>query len=240
MHRRCRMGSLALAVACALPIGAAAQVPAESSHMTLVGHVDMTSGGEGFAMKVTGDGHRLLYVAHESGPHCFSIVDVTNPAQPSLIRTSDDFPWRPSKKRATQLSDLRFGELFDAHIQTLATTLRPGTIAGYRITARRFLSYLQTDFPHLQQLAELRRDPHLFGWFRRLCQQEPSLSNTTRQAYLLQLRRLLDDLAFAGHPLQPGLILTEDLPPRPQYLPSSPWQKWVFLSGDLLETLFKM
>jgi site-specific recombinase XerD len=138
--------------------------------------------------------------------------------QPGLIRTKEDFQWRVSKK-PTQISDLRFGELFDARIQTLATTLRPGTIAGYRITARRFLSYLQTDFPHLQQLAELRRDPHLFGWFRRLCQQEPSLANTTRQAYLLQLRRLLDDLACAGHPLQPGLILTEDLPPRPQYLP---------------------
>jgi hypothetical protein len=147
------------------------------------------------------------------------LVAAGHSLQPSLIRTNEDFPWRLLKKRATQLSDFRFGELFDARIQTLATTLRPGTIAGYRITARRFLSYLQTDFPHLQQLGELRRDPHLFGWFRRLCQQEPSLSNTTRQPYLLQLRRLLDDLAFAGHPLQPGLILTEDLPPRPQYLP---------------------
>ena len=136
----------------------------------------------------------------------------------SLIR-AEDFPPRLSKKRAAQLSDFRFGELFEARIQTLATTLRPGTIPGYRITARRFLSYLQTDFPQMQQLAELRRDPHLFGWFRRLCQQEPSLSNSTRQAYLLQLRRLFDDLACAGHPLQPGLILTEDLPPRPQYLP---------------------
>src|SRR5437763_10636171 len=36
---------------------------------------------------------------------------------------------------------------------------------------------------------------------------------------MLQLRRLLDDLACAGHGLQPGLILTEDLPPRLQYLP---------------------
>jgi hypothetical protein len=147
------------------------------------------------------------------------LVAAGHSLEPRLIRTKEDFPRRPSKKRATQLSDLRFGELFDTRIQTLATTLRPGTIAGYRITARRFLSYLQTDFPHLQQLAELRRDPHLFGWFRRLCHQEPSLSNTTRQNYLLQLRRLLDDLALAGQPLQPGLILTEDLPPRPQYLP---------------------
>jgi len=146
------------------------------------------------------------------------LVAAGHSLQPSLI-LAQDFPRRLSKKRADPLSDLRFGELFDARIQTLATTLRPGTIAGYRITARRFLSYLQTDFPQIQQLAELRRDPHLFGWFRRLCQQEPSLSNTTRQNYLLQLRRLLEDLACAGHPLQPGLILTEDLPPRPQYLP---------------------
>jgi hypothetical protein len=62
-------------LACALPAVATAQVPAESSHMTLVRHVDMVSGGEGFAMKLTRDGRRLLYVAHESAPHCFSIVD---------------------------------------------------------------------------------------------------------------------------------------------------------------------
>jgi site-specific recombinase XerD len=85
--------------------------------------------------------------------------------------------------------------------------------------ARHFLSYLQTDFPQLLHLSELCRDPHLFGWFRRLCQQDPPLSNATRQDYLLHLRRLLVDLAYAGHPLQPGLILTADFPPRPEYLP---------------------
>jgi site-specific recombinase XerD len=85
--------------------------------------------------------------------------------------------------------------------------------------ARHFLAYLQTDFPQLLHLSELRRDPHLFGWFRRLCEQDPPLSNVTRRRYLLDLRRLLVDLAFAGHPLQPNLILTEDFPPRPEYLP---------------------
>jgi site-specific recombinase XerD len=146
------------------------------------------------------------------------LVAAGHSLQPSLI-LPEDFPRRLSKKRAAQLSDFRLGELFEARIHTLSTTLRPSTIAGYRTTARRFLSYLQTDFPQMQQLAELRRDPHLFGWFRGLCQPEPSLANTTRQAYLFQLRRLLDDLAWAGHPMQPGLILPEDLPPRPQYLP---------------------
>jgi site-specific recombinase XerD len=146
------------------------------------------------------------------------LVAAGHSLQTSLIRTKEDFQWRLSNK-PNPLSDLRFGELFDTRIQTLATTLRPSTVAGYRTTARCFLSYLQTDFPHLQQLAELRRDPHLSGWLRCLCQQEPSLSNTTRQNYLLQLRRLFEDLTCAGHPLQPGLILSEDLPPRPQYLP---------------------
>jgi len=139
--------------------------------------------------------------------------------QPSLV-LAEDFPARPQPKLIRrQLSNLPFGKLFEAHIQILATTLRPGTIAHYRTTARGFLSYLQTDFPHLQQLADLHRDPHLFGWFRHLCQKDPPLCNTTRQEYLLHLRRLLEDLAATGSPLQPGLIRPEDLPPRPHYLP---------------------
>jgi hypothetical protein len=56
--------------------------------MTLVGHVDLTSGGEGFAMKSAG-GRRLLYFAHESGPHCFSVIDVTDPARAAIVRTVD-------------------------------------------------------------------------------------------------------------------------------------------------------
>jgi len=146
------------------------------------------------------------------------LIAAGHPLQPGLI-LAEDLPLRRPKKRAPQLSHFRFGELFDTRIQTLSTTLRPGTIAGYRITARHFLSYLEADFPQMQQLLELRRDPHLFGWFRRLCQQEPSLNNKTRQAHLLQLRRLFDDLACAGHSVPPGLILNDDLPPQPQYLP---------------------
>jgi site-specific recombinase XerD len=145
-----------------------------------------------------------------------------HPLQPNLILPEDLPPRRRGQQNGhikPHLSDLRFGEIFQTHIQTLATTLRLGTIASYRATVRSFLCYLQTDFPQLLQLCELRRDPHLFGWFRRLCEQDPPLSNATRQDRLLNLRRLFHDLAFAGHPLQPDLILTEDLPPRPQYLP---------------------
>jgi site-specific recombinase XerD len=127
----------------------------------------------------------------------------------------------PSPLRRTDygLPHPTLGKIFETHIQTLATTLRPSTIRRYHYTARRFLSFLQTHFPQLQQLSELRRDPHWLAWLRSLCEQQPSLSNATRQGYLLNLGRLLKDLAYQGHPLPPELILPEDFPPRPRYLP---------------------
>jgi site-specific recombinase XerD len=146
-----------------------------------------------------------------------------HPLQPGLILLGD-FPAPPRlpqqiRRTSDRLPRLLFGEIFDARIQTLITTLRPSTIHHYRGVVCHFLTCLQTDFPQVRQLSELRRDPHLLGWFRRLCQQDPPLSNVTRQDYLLNLRRLLHDLASEGHPLQPGLILPEDFPRIPHYLP---------------------
>jgi site-specific recombinase XerD len=110
-------------------------------------------------------------------------------------------------------------QIFEAHIQTLALTLRPDTVGGYRGVTRRFLSYLHASFPRLRRLSQLRRDPHLFGWFRSLCEEQPPLSNKTRINLLLCLRRLLEDLAANGHSLSSDLIRREDFPPSPHYLP---------------------
>jgi site-specific recombinase XerD len=108
--------------------------------------------------------------------------------------------------------------MFDAHLQTLATTLRRSTMDSYRGVVRHFLSYLRTDFPHLCELSQLRRDPHLLGWFRQLCKHHPPLANRTRRHCLQLLRRLLYDFAVQGH-LPAGLILVHDFPPQPRYLP---------------------
>src|SRR5207237_1247903 len=110
-------------------------------------------------------------------------------------------------------------QIFEAHIQTLALTLRPDTVSGYRGAARRFLSYLHATFPRVRRLSQLRRDPHLLGWFRSLCEQQPPLSNKTRINLLLCLRRLLEDLTDHGHSLSPDLIRGEDFPTQPRYLP---------------------
>jgi len=101
----------------------------------------------------------------------------------------------------------------------LALTLRRDTVTNYRCVRRRFLPYLHTTFPRVSRLSQLRRDPHLLGWFRWLCEQKPPLCNKTRGDYLLGLRRLLDDLTANGHRIQPDLIRREDFPPQPQYLP---------------------
>lgn len=110
-------------------------------------------------------------------------------------------------------------QIFEAQIRTLALTLRPSTLGCYRSVARRFLAYLRTAFPHLPRPSQLRRDPHLLGWFRSLCEGQPPLSNKARFNYLVLLRRLLEDLAVNGHPLPPDLIRQEDFPPQPLYLP---------------------
>jgi len=125
----------------------------------------------------------------------------------NLIRR-EDFPPRARHLR-----------IFEAHLQTVAPTLRPSTVSPYRGTARYFLAYLQAAFPHVSRLSQLRRDPHLLGWFRWLCERQPPLGNEVRFQHLLRLRRLLDDLAANLHPLRPDLIRREDFPPRARHLP---------------------
>ena len=110
-------------------------------------------------------------------------------------------------------------ETLNNQLQILATVLQPKTVMNYRYTIRRFLSYLHADFPQLRRLPQLRRDPHLLGWFRSLCEQNPPLCNNTRLNHLTCLSRVLHDLALNGHSLPPGLILPEDYPPKLRYLP---------------------
>ena len=110
-------------------------------------------------------------------------------------------------------------QIFETQVQTLSLTLQLSTVRNYRSVFHRFLAYLRGAFPKVHRLSHLRRNPHMLGWFRWLCDQDPPLSNHTCEEHLLCLRRLLDDLALQGHPLQPGLIIRADFPVRPEYLP---------------------
>jgi site-specific recombinase XerD len=101
----------------------------------------------------------------------------------------------------------------------MAATLRPRTIKNYRVHANRFLRYLHRNHPDLHTPGQLQRKPHILGWLRSLAQENPPLSNKSRRAALISIRRLLDDLADNGYPLANALILSQDLPPRDLYLP---------------------
>ncbi len=110
-------------------------------------------------------------------------------------------------------------QIFEVQVQTLSLTLQPFTVVKYQYVARRFVGYLRANFPEVRRLSQLRRDPHMLGWFRWLCELRPPVGNHTREQRLLCLRRLIEDLAAQGHRLQPGLIIREDFPVRPEYLP---------------------
>ena len=65
---------------------------AMSKNMRLLGHNDLGgfgNGGEGMALQQTRDGRRVLYIAHESAPKNFSVVDVTQPTSPTMLAQTE-------------------------------------------------------------------------------------------------------------------------------------------------------
>jgi len=60
----------------------------QKKNMRLISHSQLNgfgNCGEGFALKQLPDGRRVLFIAHESAPIDFSVVDVTNPSEPQVI-----------------------------------------------------------------------------------------------------------------------------------------------------------
>jgi len=114
-------------------------------------------------------------------------------------------------------------EALRARVRLLATTLRPATVRQYEHTVRRFMGYLRHRFPDVRRASQLRRDPHLLGWFEYLWTWRKNsgkpLLATTRAAQLIRLRKLFDLLADHAFPPPPGLLLSEDIPRPDQVLP---------------------
>jgi len=57
-------------------------------NLRVVGHSDINGagkGGEGLALKQYGT-RTVLFLAHESGPQCFSVIDVTVPGKPVVLK----------------------------------------------------------------------------------------------------------------------------------------------------------
>jgi site-specific recombinase XerD len=82
------------------------------------------------------------------------------------------------------------------------------------------LIYLGEDHPPVCSLDQLRRDPHILGWFAYLRSHTPPLAQAFYLRHLLYLRSILEELAQTAQlPDLIHLIRREDLPRTPQRLP---------------------
>jgi hypothetical protein len=88
-YQRILWTAAVLPAAAALPAQADPIPPvAEASNMQVIGHSDLNGagkGGEGLALRQYPDGRRMLFLAHESAPMCFSVIDVTRPEDPKVV-----------------------------------------------------------------------------------------------------------------------------------------------------------
>ena len=107
---------------------------------------------------------------------------------------------------------------FQRAIDSLTAALSPASVRQYRAVARSFLIYLGEQHPAVGSLNQLRRDPHVLGWFVDLRSQ--NLVPAVYIARLLLMRCILQELAWnAQLPDLAHLIRREDSPRPPQRLP---------------------
>jgi site-specific recombinase XerD len=110
--------------------------------------------------------------------------------------------------------------VFDRAVDSLSAALSPETARHYRGTARNFLRYLGADYPDVNRLQQLRREPHLLGWMSRLRSQARPLSTASYINQLIALRSLFNELAWTEQLAELArLIRREDIPRSPQRLP---------------------
>ena len=110
--------------------------------------------------------------------------------------------------------------LFRRAIDSIVAALAPDSGRHYRGTARNFLIYLETDYPDVRALDQLRRDPHILGWLAQLHSQTPPLATAYYINRLIHLRGILHALAWSEQlPHLAHLFRREDIPRAPQRLP---------------------
>ena len=88
------------------------------------------NGGEGIGLVDRG-GRRFLFIAHESAPRNFTIVDVSDPRRPDVVRTVD-LPHQ--EVRSNSLSISASGELMAVAYQVRRPGLQPAGVELFDIT----------------------------------------------------------------------------------------------------------
>jgi integrase len=110
--------------------------------------------------------------------------------------------------------------LFQRAAQSLTTSLNHDAFRFYNGTIRNFLNFLGAQYPQVQSLQQMRRDPHILAWFTFLRSHQPPLATITYSTHLIHLRCMLEELAWTEDlPALAYLVLRQDTPRREHYLP---------------------
>jgi integrase len=105
---------------------------------------------------------------------------------------------------------------FQRAVESLTAAQVWDSARQYHGTARDFLIYLGDDHPAVRLFDQLRRDPHILGWFAHLRPLAPAVYISR----LMHLRRILQELAWTAQlPELAHLIRREDSPRPRQRLP---------------------
>ncbi len=113
------------------------------AHHELAGHGGL---GEGISMQLTGDGRRILWLAHEAAPKNFSGVDVTDPRNPKLIVQTD----LPHMKLRSNSLDV-VGNIMAVAYQASAVGIKPAGVDLFDISIPeqpRLISHFDCSGPH--------------------------------------------------------------------------------------------
>lgn len=110
--------------------------------------------------------------------------------------------------------------LFWRAVESIALSLAPDTVRGYRAATRHFLNYLGAQHPEVSSLDQLRRDPHILGWLSSLRSETPPLVLAAYVNKLIRLRRIFEELAWLQQiPDLAHLLRREDSPRAEKCLP---------------------
>ena len=113
------------------------------AHHELAGHGGL---GEGISMQLTGDGRRILWLAHEAAPKNFSGVDVTDPRNPKLIVQTD----LPHMKLRSNSLDV-VGNTMAVAYQTSAVGIKPAGVDLFDVSVPekpKLISHFDCSGPH--------------------------------------------------------------------------------------------
>lgn len=102
--------------------------------------------GEGMAMQVTGDGRRILWLAHESAPKNFSGVDVTDPRNPKLVVQTE----LPHMKLRSNSLDL-VGDILAVAYQASSVGITPAGVDLFDVSRPenpKLISHFDCSGPH--------------------------------------------------------------------------------------------